>query len=94
MNIPHRSIPQNVVVSKQPVETQENQNSQVADLKELLHNHSMDVDVPMSNANYFTDTPTTLLVEEKGTKTYPPEGFLVEPYARKGTSRTIFGMAP
>lgn len=90
----HHSVSQNTVVSKHTSETSENNSSQNKDLKELLREHSMEIDAPMNNVNYFTDTPTTLYIEQKGTQTYPPEGFLVEPYARKGTSKTIFGMAP
>ena len=84
---------QDSVVSKPSQYSVNNQGNHALELKELLKENSINSDISMNNVNYFTDTPTTLLLEEKGNK-YPPEGFLVEPYARKGTSRNQFGLAP
>ena len=66
--------------------------------KDIKQSHLEELAKPtisIENANYFTETPIALLAEESlPIQSHNPEGFLIEPYARKGTSRTQFGNQP
>jgi hypothetical protein len=49
----------------------------------------------VNGATYFAETSSTLMADEYGTGAkLPPEGFLVDPVSRDGTSRTDFNLEP